>query len=80
MDANAIAQQITARINNAISGLLTRPIATLVQFAVWATGTVVLLMTASVVLSPLAPAYIRPHGDVTKLIYVAGILYLMRGR
>ena len=78
MNPNQIAQQLVARITSTITAIITRPVGTVLQWAVWRTGTVVILMTASVVLPPIAPTRIRPHGDITKLIYIAGILALMK--
>lgn len=71
MNANQIAQQI--------SGFITWAIGNPFAFLLWVVGTIAIIAVASTVLSPLAPAYIRPAGDINKWVYVAGFLYLMKG-
>ena len=68
-------QQVASQITSFISWALANPFA----FLLWIVGTVAIVAVAATVLSPLAPAYIRPAGDINKWVYVAGFLYLMKG-
>ena len=71
MDANKLAATITGFVTWAISS----PCA----FLLWIIGTVAIVAVACTILAPLAPQFIRPMGDVTKWVYVAGFLWLMKG-
>lgn len=69
------ANQITAKVSGFISWALGDPLG----FLLWLAKAYVVIALATIVLAPFAPGLIRPHGDVTKLIYIAGIVWLLRG-
>ena len=71
MDTNKIAAQIT--------GFLTWMVTNPLGFLLWVIGSIAILAVASTMLAPIFPQVFRPYGDLTRWVYVAWFLYLMRG-
>lgn len=71
MDAKKIADQIVGLL----SWIVTNPFG----FLLWIIGTIAIIAMTSTMLAPLMPSVFRPMGDVSRWVYVAGFLYLMRG-